>query len=74
VPGAVQLLQIGATWGVMIGLGVLAGYGLDQALDTGPLLVFVGLAIGIIGGASGSYFLIRPYLTDVPDGASDTKD
>jgi F0F1-type ATP synthase assembly protein I len=64
VPGAAQLLQLGATCGVMIGLGVLAGYLLDRALGTSPLLVFVGLAIGILAAATGSFFLIRPYVAD----------
>jgi F0F1-type ATP synthase assembly protein I len=49
---------------VIIGVAVFAGYLLDQALGTSPLLVFVGLAIGIVGAATGSYFLIRPYLKD----------
>jgi F0F1-type ATP synthase assembly protein I len=74
VPGAAQLLQLGATWGVLVGLGVLLGYGLDRALGTGPLLVFVGLAIGILAAATGSYYLIRPFLHDGPTGTSDPKD
>ena len=73
-PGPAQLLQLGATCGVIIGLGVLAGYLLDRALGTSPLLVFVGLAIGIFGAAAGSFYLIRPYLTDVSKGASKPKD
>jgi F0F1-type ATP synthase assembly protein I len=64
VPGPAQLLQLGATCGLIIGLAVFAGYLLDQALGTSPLLVFLGLAIGILGAATGSYFLIRPYLKD----------
>jgi F0F1-type ATP synthase assembly protein I len=47
-----------------IGLGVLVGYLLDRALGTSPLLVFVGLAIGIFGAAAGSFYLIRPYVAD----------
>jgi F0F1-type ATP synthase assembly protein I len=63
-PGAAQLLQLGATCGASIGLGVLVGYLLDQALGTSPLLVFVGLAVGIFTAAAGSFYLIRPYVTD----------
>jgi F0F1-type ATP synthase assembly protein I len=63
-PGAAQLLQLGAVCGMTIGLGVLVGYLLDRALGTSPLLVFVGLAIGIFGAATGSFYLIRPYVTD----------
>jgi F0F1-type ATP synthase assembly protein I len=73
-PGAFQLLQIGAVCGVVIGLGVLIGYLLDQAAGTAPLLVFVGLAIGIVGAAAGSYQVIRPYLSDPPTRVADPKD
>ena len=73
-PGISELLQIGAMCGVSIGLGVLAGYLLDSVLGTTPLLVFVGLAIGIFGAGASSYYVIRPYVTDAPRGASDTKE
>lgn len=73
-PGAVELLQLGAICGTCIGVGALVGYLLDRALGTSPLLVFVGLAIGIIGAATGSFVLIRPFVTDVSKGASEPKD
>jgi F0F1-type ATP synthase assembly protein I len=57
-------LSIGAICGVMIGIGVFAGYLLDRAAGTSPLLTFLGLAFGILGAATGSYFVIRPYLKD----------
>ena len=63
-PGLQDLLSIGAICGVMIGLGVFAGYLLDRAAGTSPLLTFLGLAFGILGAATGSYFVIRPYLKD----------
>lgn len=63
-PGIQDLLSIGAICGVMIGIGVFAGYLLDRAAGTSPLLTFVGLAFGILGAATGSYFVIRPYLKD----------
>jgi F0F1-type ATP synthase assembly protein I len=69
-----QLLQIGAMCGVCIGLGVLAGYLLDSVFGTTPLLVFLGLAIGIFGAAAGSYYVIRPYVSDASKGASHTKE
>jgi F0F1-type ATP synthase assembly protein I len=73
-PGPVQLLQLGAVCGMMIGLGVLLGYLADRALGTSPLLVFLGLAIGILGAGVGSYQLIRPFVTDAQRGASKPKD
>ena len=65
-PGVGELLQIGALCGVAIGLGVLAGYLLDGVLGTTPLLVFVGLAVGILAAGVGSYQVIRPFVTDAP--------
>jgi F0F1-type ATP synthase assembly protein I len=61
-PGVQDLLSIGAVCGVTIGLGVFLGYLLDGAAGTRPLLTFVGLAFGILGAATGSYYVIRPYL------------
>jgi F0F1-type ATP synthase assembly protein I len=58
-----DLLAIGAVCGAMIGLGVFLGYLLDRAAGTAPLLTFLGLALGILGAATGSYYVIRPYLT-----------
>jgi F0F1-type ATP synthase assembly protein I len=72
--GPAQLLQLGATVGVIIGLGVFAGYLLDQVAGTSPLLTFVGLAIGILGAAAGAYSLLRPYVTDASKEASIPKD
>jgi F0F1-type ATP synthase assembly protein I len=70
-PGPIQLLQIGTVCGVCVGLGVLAGYLLDRALGTSPLLVFIGLGIGILGAGAGSYSVIRPYIAPASKGASD---
>lgn len=70
-PGLQDLLQVGAVCGVMIGLGVFAGYLLDRAAGTSPLLTFVGLALGIVGAATGSYYVIRPFVSPRTPG-SDT--
>lgn len=64
IPGVGELLQIGLICGISIGLGVGVGLLLDGALGTAPLLVFVGLAVGIVGAATGSYFVIRPYVKE----------
>jgi F0F1-type ATP synthase assembly protein I len=68
-PGIQDLLSIGAVCGVMIGLGVFLGYLLDGVAGTAPLLTFVGLAFGILGAATGSYYVIRPYLASSGRGA-----
>jgi len=70
-PGLQDLLSIGAVCGAMIGIGVFVGYLLDKAAGTAPLLTFVGLAFGILGAASGSYYVIRPYLAASDRGGPD---
>jgi len=69
-PGIQDLLQIGVVCGVFIGLGVFVGYLLDRAAGTAPLLTFLGLALGILGAATGSYYVIRPFVSTTP--GSDT--
>ena len=72
--GPAQLLQLGATCGVCIGLGVFVGYLLDRAAGTAPLLTFVGMAIGILGAATGAFYLLRPYVTGAPEGRQKPKE
>ena len=73
-PGVGELLQIGAMCGFCIGVGAVAGIFLDRALGTSPLLVLLGIAIGILGAATGSYYVIRPFVTDASRGAPTPKD
>ena len=73
-PGAYELLQIGAMCGMCIGAGAVAGIFLDRALGTSPLLVLVGIVVGILGAATGSYYVIRPFVTDASRGAPTPKD
>jgi F0F1-type ATP synthase assembly protein I len=70
-PGLQDLLSIGAICGVTIGIGVFTGYLLDRAAGTAPLLTFLGLAFGILGAATGSYYVIRPYLASSDTGEPD---
>jgi F0F1-type ATP synthase assembly protein I len=60
--------------GLSIGIGAVAGLLLDKALGTSPLLVLLGIAIGILGAATGSYYVIRPFVTDASRGAPTPKD
>jgi F0F1-type ATP synthase assembly protein I len=69
-PGLTELLQIGAVCGIMIGLGVFAGYLVDRAAGTPPLFTFLGLGVGIVGAATGSYRVIRPFVSGASDRAS----
>ena len=73
-PGAFELMQIGAMCGLSIGIGAVVGLLLDHALGTSPLLVLLGIAVGILGAATGSYYVIRPFVTDASRGAPTPKD
>ena len=73
-PGRDGAHQAGATAGVCIGLGVFLGYLVDRALGTSPLLTFLGMAIGILGAATGAFYLLRPYVTDARGGRQNPKD
>ena len=72
--GAFELLQIGAMCGLSIGIGAVVGLLLDHALGTSPLLVLLGIVVGIVGAATGSYYVIRPFVTDASRGAPTPKD
>jgi F0F1-type ATP synthase assembly protein I len=73
-PGPVELLQLGATAGLCIGLGSFLGYLLDQAAGTSPLLTFVGMAVGILAAATGAYYLLRPFVTGARGGRQNPKE
>jgi F0F1-type ATP synthase assembly protein I len=64
MPGIGALLQVGLVCGVAIGAGTGLGLLLDGVLGTSPLLVLVGMAVGILAAAAGSYAVLRPYVTD----------
>ena len=53
------LSGMGVTIAIPIVLGALAGSYLDSHLHTGPLLVLLGLLLGIISGAYGAYRLYK---------------
>jgi F0F1-type ATP synthase assembly protein I len=61
-PGAGALLGVGSAFGGCVGLGLIAGILGDKAAGTSPLLVIIGLIIGIVMGAAGAYGVIRPYV------------
>jgi F0F1-type ATP synthase assembly protein I len=61
-PGAGALLGVGSAFGGCVGLGLFLGILGDKALKSSPLLVIVGLIIGIVMGAAGAYGVIRPYV------------
>ncbi|HTR69305.1 MAG TPA: AtpZ/AtpI family protein [Mycobacteriales bacterium] len=57
----VTLLGVGATFGLLVGLGVFAGVLADKAAGTSPLLALLGTLVGIVLGGAAAYVVIRPY-------------
>jgi F0F1-type ATP synthase assembly protein I len=60
-------------FGVCIGVGVFGGVLLDHALGTSPLLALLGVAVGIVVGATGAFQVIRPYTQSSRNGQSGLK-
>ena len=57
---ALRLIGLGWYVGSSIVLGVLGGLWLDDRFDTRPILVIVGLILGIIIAFYGAYRMILP--------------
>lgn len=65
---ALRLLGMGWYVGICIVLGVLGGRWLDDKLHTSPLLVIVGLLLGIFAAFYGLYKMILPNLNQKRNG------
>ena len=59
---ALRLIGVGFFIGGSIFLGVLAGLWLDSRLNTGPILVIVGLLLGITVAFYGVYRMLLPLI------------
>ncbi len=64
---ALRLVGVGWYIGVCIVLGVLGGLWLDNKFDTKPILVIVGLLLGITVAFYGVYRMILPNLNNKQD-------
>ena len=60
---ALRLVGVGWYVGGCIVLGVFAGLWLDNKFDTKPLLVIVGLILGIVVAFYGVYRMILPNIS-----------
>ncbi|MDQ2748377.1 MAG: AtpZ/AtpI family protein [Chloroflexota bacterium] len=61
-PGLTTLLGIGIVSAGALGAGIALGWLLDGLLHTFPIMVVVGIALGIAGGIYYSIAQIRPFL------------
>jgi len=59
---ALRLTGVGFFIGGSIVLGVVAGRWLDSRLDTSPILILVGLLLGIVVAFYGVYRMLLPLI------------
>ena len=64
---ALRLLGVGWYVGICIVLGVWGGLWLDEKLNTKPVLVIVGLVLGVITAFYGVYRMILPNIAGKQD-------
>ena len=64
---ALRLVGVGWYVGVCVFLGVVGGLWLDDRLNTKPILVVVGLLLGIMVAFYGVYRMILPSLSHKQD-------
>ena len=64
---ALRLMGVGFYIGGCIVLGIGGGIWLDNRLDTKPVLLLLGLALGIIIAVFGVYQMLRPLLNSRQD-------
>ena len=62
LPGAVAFLSMGLSAAICVGLGLLLGILVDDALHTAPAFLLVGLALGLALAAISVVKQIRTYL------------
>ena len=63
-PGLSTLLGIGIVSALTLVAGIALGWWLDGLLHTFPVLVLVGIALGIAGGICYTIVQIRPFLKE----------
>jgi F0F1-type ATP synthase assembly protein I len=61
-PSGAEMLGLGAFLAAAVVVPLVTGIAIDGALRSGPLVMFVGLAVGIVAAAAGLYARLRRYL------------
>ena len=61
---ALRLTGVGFFIGGSIVMGVVTGLWLDSKLNTGPILVIIGLLLGIVVALAGVYQMLLPLMGD----------
>lgn len=60
--GAWDLVSLGGLSVGSVVVGLVLGWLADRQLDTSPVFVLSGIAIGIVGAIVGSWVRIKPFL------------
>jgi F0F1-type ATP synthase assembly protein I len=60
--GLSSLLNLGAVSAGSLGAGIALGWWLDELLHTSPIMVLVGIAVGLAGGISYTVVAVRSVL------------
>lgn len=63
-PGWSTLLGIGSVTAASLAVGILLGWWLDKVLNTSPILVLLGIALGLVGGVCYTVAQFRQFLRD----------
>jgi F0F1-type ATP synthase assembly protein I len=61
-PGWSTLLGIGSVSAAAVAAGILLGWWLDGVFGTSPIVIVIGIALGIVGGVCYTAVLFRQYL------------
>jgi F0F1-type ATP synthase assembly protein I len=62
LPGGIAFLNMGFAAAVLVALGVLLGLWLDSKFHTSPILLLLGLALGLFAAAMSVVKQIKTYL------------
>jgi hypothetical protein len=63
-PNLLTLLGLGVTNAVCLGIGLAAGWAIDDLLDTTPAFIFVGIVAGVAMGVAATWVEVRKFLRD----------
>jgi len=58
------LLSLGLTAAMMLVVGFALGWWADRLFDTSPIMVLIGIGLGVVASISFSYVRIRSYLRE----------
>ena len=61
-PGLRDLLNMGLTLGLYVAIGLALGLVADHVLNTTPVFVLVGIALGVVGATAHVYRLLRRFM------------